>query len=163
MAGEGAQRAADEADIASPETYIGFERAENFAAREPLTRARTQRYTVPDSLPRNGWALGGSWTVGDEFATAATAGDTIVFRFHARDLHLVLGPGPDGRPVRFKVTLDGAAPGDHHGADTDAAGNGEVREQRLYQLIRQTQPVQDRTFTIEFLTPGVRAYSFTFG
>jgi thiol-disulfide isomerase/thioredoxin len=163
MAGEGAQRAADEADIASPETYVGFERAENFAAREPLTRDRTQRYTVPDSLPRNGWALGGAWTVADESATAAAAGDTLVFRFHARDLHLVLGPGPDGRPVRFKVTLDGAAPGDNHGADIDAAGNGEVREQRLYQLIRQTQPVQDRTFTIEFLTPGVRAYSFTFG
>jgi len=163
MAGEGAERAADESNIASPETYLGFERAENFAAREPLTRDRAQHYSVPAALPRNGWGLEGTWKVSAESAAAEAAGARIVFRFHARDLHLVLGPGPDGKPVRFRVTLDGAAPGDNHGADTDAAGAGEVREQRLYQLIRQTQPVQDRTFTIEFLTPGVRAYSFTFG
>ena len=102
-------------------------------------------------------------SLSSQAATLESTPGRIVFRFRARDLHLVLGPGPDGRPVRFRVTLDGALPGDNHGADTDAAGAGEVREQRLYQLIRQTQPVQDRTFTIEFLTPGVRAYSFTFG
>ena len=163
MRAEGVERAADENEILSPETYLGFERAQNFAAREPLERDRTLRYSLPASLPLNGWALAGSWTVGDESAVATQAGDRLVFRFHARDLHLVLGPGPDGQPVRFRVTLDGAPPGASRGADSDASGNGEVREQRLYQLIRQTSPVQDRTFTIEFLTPGVRAYSFTFG
>jgi cytochrome c biogenesis protein CcdA/thiol-disulfide isomerase/thioredoxin len=163
MQAEGVERAADESEILSPETYLGFERAENFAAREPLERDRTLRYSLPASLPLNGWALAGTWNVGLESAVATQAGDRLVFRFHARDLHLVLGPGPDGQPVRFRVTLDGAPPGASHGADTDESGNGEVREQRLYQLIRQAPPVQDRTFTIEFLSPGVRAYSFTFG
>jgi cytochrome c biogenesis protein CcdA/thiol-disulfide isomerase/thioredoxin len=163
MQAQGVERAADENDILSPETYLGFARAENFVAREPLERDRALRYSLPEALPLNGWSLAGTWNVGDESAVATESGDRLVFRFHARDLHLVLGPGPDGQPVKFRVTLDGAAPGASHGADTDASGSGEVREQRLYQLIRQAPPVQDRTFTIEFLTPGVRAYSFTFG
>jgi hypothetical protein len=118
---------------------------------------------VPASLKLNQWSLAGKWTVGAESAVSSTAADKIVFRFHARDLHLVLGPGPDGKPVRFRVTVDGHDPGPDRGSDIDAKGNGSVGEQRLYQLIRQSGPVQDRTFTIEFLEPGVRAYAFTFG
>jgi hypothetical protein len=107
--------------------------------------------------------LGGNWTVGAESATANSAGGKISFRFHARDLHLVLAPREDGKPVRFRVTIDGHAPADDRGTDVDAQGNGRVAEQRLYQLIRQSGAVQDRTFTIEFLDPGVQAYAFTFG
>jgi hypothetical protein len=118
---------------------------------------------VPGSLQLNQWSLGGTWTVGAEFAQSQAAGDRIVFRFHARDLHLVLAPGAPGQAVRFRVTLDGHEPGADHGADTDAHGNGSVQEQRLYQLIRQSGAIQDHTFTIEFLDAGGRAYSFTFG
>jgi hypothetical protein len=111
----------------------------------------------------NEWALDGNWTVGEESAAANAAASRIVFHFQARDLHLVLGPGADGKPVRFRVRLDGAAPGADHGTDTDADGNGTVSEQRLYQLIRQSGDVRDRTFEIEFLDPGVVGYAFTFG
>jgi hypothetical protein len=107
--------------------------------------------------------LSGRWNVGRESARLEAANGKIAFRFHARDLHLVLGPGPGARPVRFRVTIDGQAPDNGRGVDVDAKGEGVVREQRLYQLIRQPGPVQDRTFTIEFLDPGVQAYSFTFG
>ena len=96
-------------------------------------------YAVPASLPLNQWTLGGKWIVGAESALSAASHDKIVFRFHARDLHLVLGPGPDGKPVRFRVTIEGREPGADHGADTDAHGNGSVAEQRLYQLIRQSR------------------------
>jgi hypothetical protein len=101
--------------------------------------------------------------VTQEFAQAVTAGGQIVFRFHARDLHLVLGPSPDGRPVRLRVQLDGHEPGADHGADVDAHGEGSVSGQRLYQLIRQSGSIGDHTFSIQFLDAGVRAYSFTFG
>jgi hypothetical protein len=87
----------------------------------------------------------------------------IVFRFHARDVHLVLGPAPNRKPVRFRVTIDGAAPGANHGVDTDAQGDGKITDQRLYQLIRQKDAIEDRTFEIEFLDPGAQAYAFTFG
>jgi hypothetical protein len=107
--------------------------------------------------------LGGVWTIEGEKAVLDSVPGRIVFRFHARDLHLVLGPTADGKPVRFRVLLDGKAPGDDHGVDIDAAGAGTVSSQRLYQLIRQTGPVQDRTLTIEFLDAGVQAFSFTFG
>jgi hypothetical protein len=107
--------------------------------------------------------LGGAWNVGAESAVSTSTAGKIVFRFHARDLHLVLAPGPDGKPVRFRITIDGHEPGKDRGSDVDDKGNGSVREQRLYQLIRQSGPVQDRTFTIEFLDPGVHAYAFTFG
>ena len=111
----------------------------------------------------NQWALGGRWKVGDERAVLDAAPGRIVFRFRARDLHLVLGPGADGKPVRFRVLLDGKAPGADHGMDIDAEGQGTVREQRLYQLIRQKGGVQEHEFTVEFLDPHVEAYSFTFG
>jgi hypothetical protein len=119
-------------------------------------------YTV--GQPRlNQWGLEGDWTVANQNATLNRKDGGIVFCFHARDLHLVLGPGSDGKPVRFKVTIDGAAPGDNHGTDIDAEGNGTVTGQRLYQLVRQSGPIADRTFEIRFLDPGVQAYAFTFG
>jgi hypothetical protein len=111
----------------------------------------------------NEWALGGTWNVDPEKAVLVTAPGRVEFRFSARDLHLVLGPDTAGKPVRFRVTLDGAAPGSAHGADIDAEGYGVVRAQRLYQLIRQSGTVGEHTFSIEFLDPGAQAYSFTFG
>ncbi|HVM82751.1 MAG TPA: cytochrome c biogenesis protein DipZ, partial [Candidatus Binatia bacterium] len=111
----------------------------------------------------NQWSLSGDWTVGGEHATLNAADGAITYRFHARDLHLVLGPGADGKPVHFQVTFDGAAPGANHGSDIDEKGNGVVTGQQLYQLLRQSGPVGDHTFEIKFLDPGVQAYAFTFG
>jgi hypothetical protein len=118
---------------------------------------------LPTTLAVSDWGLGGTWTVGSEHAALDLGGGTIVYRFHARDLHLVLGPAANGKPIRFRVRLDGAAPGADHGTDTDAQGNGVVTGQRLYQLVRQQGPDRDRTFEIEFLDPGVQAFAFTFG
>jgi len=118
---------------------------------------------APQFLSLNQWGLGGRWTIGEEKSTAQQAGSRIVFRFHARDLHLVLGPGTDGKPVRFRITLDGKPPGDAHGMDSDGQGLGTVTAQRLYQLIRQPRAVGDHTFQIEFLDPGAQAFAFTFG
>lgn len=154
---------ADAADVGSPETYIGYERAQNVVATPAIVPDATQEYSTPKALDLNQWGLAGAWTVQGEKALLNRPGGSIVFRFHARDLHLVLGPGPDGKPVRFRVLLDGAAPSESHGVDADAAGRGVVREQRLYQLIRQSGSVKDRTFTIEFEDSGVQAFSFTFG
>ena len=162
VAGEGVE-AAPSAAVQSPETYIGYRRGERFASPVPLARDIPNTYRVPGRLARNDWGLIGSWNVGPESALLETAGGRIVFQFHSRDLHLVLAPGEDGRPVRFKVRLDGAAPGDAHGSDSAPDGGGEVREPRLYQLIRQGTRASDRTFEIEFLDPGVRAFAFTFG
>ncbi|KWI52945.1 cytochrome C biogenesis protein [Burkholderia ubonensis] len=160
---QGAQAAADNADIRSPETYVGYARAADFASPGGVVRDAAHRYDAPARPGLNDWGLAGTWQVGAEDAALAAPAGRIVYRFHARDLHLVLGPDANGRPVRFRVTLDGAAPGDAHGADVDARGYGTVTGQRLYQLVRQAGPIADRTFSIEFLDPGVRAYSFTFG
>jgi hypothetical protein len=111
----------------------------------------------------NQWALSGPWSVDSEKAALSTEPGKIVYRFHARDLHLVLGPGPNGNAIRFRVQLDGAPPGANHGADTDDNGNGVIKEQRLYQLIRQATAVDQHVFSIEFLDSDVQAYSFTFG
>jgi hypothetical protein len=162
-AGSGAALPSDEAHVLSPETYIGHARADNFASSGGQVPGVAHAYSVPAKLSLNEWALGGDWTVGEESAAANTAQTRIAFHFQARDLHLVLGPGPDGKPVRFRVRVDGAAPGADHGTDVDADGNGTVSEQRLYQLIRQSGEVRDRTFEIEFLDPGVVGYAFTFG
>jgi hypothetical protein len=162
VAGEGVE-AAPSATIQSPETYVGYQRAERFASPMRVSRGVPTTYRVSDQLALNDWGLAGSWNIGPESALLETAGGRIVFRFHSRDLHLVLAPGHDGRPVRFKVRLDGAAPGDAHGADSGPDGSGEIREPRLYQLIRQGGRVEDRTFEIEFIDPGVRAFVFTFG
>jgi hypothetical protein len=111
----------------------------------------------------NQWWLAGKWVEQGRVAVLQSAGGKIAFRFHARDLHLVLGPRADGEPVRFRVTIDGQSPGANHGVDTDAEGNGLVKDLRLYQLVRQKGPIADHTFVIEFLDPGVQAFSFTFG
>ena len=147
----------------SPETYIGYARAEHFASPEHVAQNRVATYSVPASPGLDEWGLGGSWNVGAEHAVLAAAPGRIRFRFRGRDVHLVLGPPPNGTPVRFKVTVDGAPPGADHGADVDADGTGEVRRPRLYQLIRLREPAEGRTVEIEFLDPGVQAFVFTFG
>ncbi len=123
-----------------------------------------KKHCYTTGAPRlNEWGLAGEWTIGKEHARLGAANGTIVYRFHARDLHLVLGPGSDGKPVRFRVTVDETAPGNNHGADINAAGEGVINEQRLYQLIRQKGPVTERSFKIRFLDPGVEIFVFTFG
>lgn len=162
VAGQGVEQAAgNQADI-SPETYLGYARAQNFASGE-ATQDMVARYGVPASLPLNDWGLAGNWTVGGENVTLNAPKGRIVYRFHARDLHLVLGPTAAGKPVAFKVTLDGQAPGEMHGADVAPDGRGVVTDQRLYQLIRQTDGAGEHTFSIEFEQAGVAAYAFTFG
>ncbi len=162
VSGSGAEAAPDIQDIQSPETYIGYARAANFIS--PGGAVPDAEHDYQPGTPRlNEWGLSGSWTVGAQRAILDGNSGAIEFRFHARDLHLVLGPAADGRPIHFRVTIDGAAPGADHGADTDDAGNGVITGQRLYQLIRQRGTIGDRTFEIRFLDPGVQAYSFTFG
>ena len=160
--GAGAEAAADLADAKSPETYIGYERAENFASPGGAVENAAHDYEL--GAPRlNEWSLAGNWTIQSERAVLNKDGGAIDFRFHARDLHLVLAPGADGKPVRFRVSIDGASPGDNHGVDVDASGEGTVTEDRLYQLVRETGKVEDHTFEVRFLDPGVNAYAFTFG
>ncbi|EJM65069.1 cytochrome c biogenesis protein [Pseudomonas sp. GM50] len=160
---EGVQLAPDMSEVQSPETYVGYRRAEHFVAETDLAPDKVAAYSPPSQLALNNWSLEGQWTVGPERAISNAPASRIVYRFHARDLHLVLGPGADGKPVRFKVLIDGKPPGDAHGVDVAPDGSGSVTEQRLYQLVRQTAGVTDRTFSIEFLDPGVSAYAFTFG
>jgi methionine-S-sulfoxide reductase len=161
--GSGISAAADLSNVKSPETYLGFARAENFTSPGSFVRSETKAYDTPKSLALNQWALGGRWKVGAEKSELTAAPGRIVFRFRARDLHLVLSPPAAGKAVRFRVTLDGKPPGEDHGIDVDANGVGTVREQRLYQLIRQTGAVEEHEFAIEFLDAGVAAYAFTFG
>ncbi|WP_186123385.1 cytochrome c biogenesis protein DipZ [Burkholderia gladioli] len=162
-AASGAQAAADNADMRSPETYVGYARAENFSSPGGQLHDREHDYAAPAQPSLDDWGLAGAWSVAEQQATLAKPGGRIVYRFHARDLHLVLGPGKNGAPVRFRVTIDGTAPGASHGADVNADGVGTVTGQRLYQLIRQSGPIVDHTFSIEFLDPGVQAFAFTFG
>lgn len=159
----GAEAASDSKNLGSPETYVGYKRAANFASAEPIAKDSHKVYSPMPRLSLNQWALGGNWKVGEESAVLQSAPGKIVFRFHARDLHLVLGPTKNGKPIRYIVKLDGTPPGDDHGVDTDASGAGTVQGNRLYQLIRQKGPVEDRTFEIDFLDPGVQAFAFTFG
>jgi cytochrome c biogenesis protein CcdA/thiol-disulfide isomerase/thioredoxin len=163
IAAIGTEAPPDSDEVKSPETYVGYERAQNFASPGGLVREDGHFYQAPSELKLNQWALSGNWKDAGQITTALAPSAGIVYRFHARDLHLVLGPSKDGKPIRFRVTLDGKPPGADHGVDTDADGYGTVTEDRLYQLIRQQGSIQDRTFRIEFLTPGVQAYSFTFG
>jgi cytochrome c biogenesis protein CcdA/thiol-disulfide isomerase/thioredoxin len=160
----GVQVAPDDSNMLSPETYVGYARAEHFSSPSGFIPDQPNTYTAPDKLELNQWALAGTWIVGEEKAVLSGVPGSIVFRFHARDLHLVLGPAPGGKPVRFRVRIDGAEPGSSHGADTDSSGNGVVHEQRLYQLIRQPPgEIRRHTLTIEFLDGAVQAYAFTFG
>jgi cytochrome c biogenesis protein CcdA/thiol-disulfide isomerase/thioredoxin len=158
----GAEAASDKADVNSPETYVGYDRGERFVS--PGGVAQDQSHVYAAGEPQlNEWSLIGKWTVGQERAQLDEKDGSIVYRFHARDLHLVLGPSAAGGSIRFRITIDGKAPGDAHGMDTDAEGNGVVTTQRLYQLVRASGAVADRTFEIRFLDPGVQAYAFTFG
>ena len=160
---EGVEAAADVRAVRSPETYIGYSRAKNFASPGGIKRDEDHLYTPPSSPGLNEWGLEGKWADDEQVAVLKSAGGKIVFHFQARDLHLVLGPTADGKPVRFRVTIDGQAPGENHGVDTDAEGNGVVTGYRLYQLVRQSGTITDHIFTIEFQDPGVQAFSFTFG
>ena len=162
-AGQGVQAAADYKDVLSSETYLGYARAERFASPEGQKHDQAAAYTAPTTYAPDGWALAGSWKVGAEDAASTSPGGRVTFRFHARDLHMVLGPSADGKPVRFRITLDGKPPGADHGLDTDADGVGAVTTQRLYQLVRQRRVKDDRQFQIEFLDPGAEAFTFTFG
>lgn len=158
----GAKAPADLGNIRSGESYLGYLKATGFASPEGAAGDRPQDYSVR-KLRLNQWGLTGNWTVGGESARLEQAAGGITYRFSARDLHLVLGPGAAGKPVRFTVTVDGVAPGADHGADIDAEGKGTVSETRLYQLVRQAGDVRERLFEIRFLDPAVEAYAFTFG
>lgn len=163
----GVARPADDTAVKSPETYLGYSRGENFVSADAppgvLARDEARAYAIPGQLTLNQWALDGRWNVGKEQALLTGPGGRIAFRFHARDVNLVLGPGPGGKPVRYRVWIDGKPPAASHGVDSDSGGLGSVREQRLYQLVRQAGDIQDRTFEIEFLDPAVEAFAFTFG
>jgi thiol-disulfide isomerase/thioredoxin len=159
---EGAEVAADWDDRTTPETYLGYARGGDLASPEPAAPG-SRRYTLPARLRRNQWALSGTWSIGSEAVVLDEAGGRIAFSFHARDLHLVMGPVARGRSARFRVRLDGLPPGEAHGVDVDGEGNGVLTGQRLYQLIRQPLPVSDRQFEIEFDAPDVLATVFTFG
>jgi thiol-disulfide isomerase/thioredoxin len=159
----GAEAAADWASLKSPETYVGYERAEYFASPGGARSNKSRVYATPVRLSLNHWALSGDWTVGKQSIVLNQANGRIAYCFHARDLHLVMGPAVRGTSVRFRVLLDGQAPNAAHGVDVDDQGNGTVIEQRLYQLIRQKDPIADRQFEIEFLDSGAEAFDFTFG
>jgi thiol-disulfide isomerase/thioredoxin len=159
----GAEAAADWGSLKSPENYLGYERTENFASLGGAVLDQRRVYAAPVRLKLNHWALSGDWTVKREATVLNKAKGRIAYRFHARDLHLVMGPAAPGTSVRFRMLIDGKPPGAAHGSDVDYHGNGTVTEQRLYQLIRQPKPITDRQFEIEFVSPGVEAFAFTFG
>src|SRR4051794_382906 len=161
--GEGVEASADWEDLETGETYLGYSRTDGFASPEGLATAARRAYTLPERLRLNNWALSGDWTVDSESAALHEVGGRIAFRFHARDLHLVMGPVIRGATVPFRVRLDGEPPGSASGSDLDDEGRGVVGEQRLYQLIRQPLPIADREFEIEFLGPDAAAVVFTFG
>jgi cytochrome c biogenesis protein CcdA/thiol-disulfide isomerase/thioredoxin len=162
VTGSGAEAAPD-SDVESFETYLGYERAENFMSPGGAVKDAPHAYTVPNHLELNQWGLSGKWTIGAQVAGLDALPGKIVFRFHSRDVHLVLGPDASGKPIRFQVKIDGKAPGADHGLDTDEQGSGRITEHRLYQLIRQKNASEDHTFEIEFLDPGAQAFAFTFG
>jgi cytochrome c biogenesis protein CcdA/thiol-disulfide isomerase/thioredoxin len=162
VAASGAEAPPD-SDVESPETYLGYDRADSFLSTGGLKQDVAHVYSIPQHLELNQWGLSGNWTDQAQVASLISARGKIVYRFHARDVHLVLGPAPDGKPVRFRVKIDGQEPGVNHGVDTDAHGDGKITNHRLYQLIRQKNAIEDRTFEIEFLDPGAQAYAFTFG
>jgi Thioredoxin like C-terminal domain len=159
--GVGSEAAADWASLRSPETYLGYERTERFAGIP--TKDKSRVYARTARLGFNQWGLSGDWAVQKGFSVLNTPNGRVAYMFHARDLHLVMGPSASGTPVRFRVMIDGKPPGVAHGSDVDDQGNGTVTEQRLYQLIRQPKPITERLFEIEFLDAAVEAYAFTFG
>jgi len=161
--GHGAEAPADWSSLKSPENYVGYERTENFASPGGALPDKRRVYVAPARLTLNQWALSGDWTVRKQAVVLNAENGRIDYRFHARDLHIVMGPAARGISARFRVLIAGQPPGAAHGIDVGDKGNGTVVEQRLYQLIRQPKPISDRQFTIEFLDPGVEAFAFTFG
>jgi len=159
----GAEVAADWENLKSQENYAGYARTENFASPGGSKPDKPRAYSFPAQLKLNHWAIDGNWIVGKEAVALNQANGRIAYQFHARDLHLVMGPLTRGRSMRYRVLIDREPPGLAHGVDVDEQGNGVVTEPRLYQLIRQSHPIMDRRFEIEFLDPGVEAFSFTFG
>jgi hypothetical protein len=160
--GLGVEAEADWDHLRTPETYLGYARSEHFASPDRAAFDERRTYELPERLRFNHWALAGEWTIGRENVVLDQAAGSIAYRFHARDAHLVLSPGARD-PIRFRVLLDGEAPGGSHGVDVDADGNGLLREGRLYQLVRERDAVRERTLEITFLEPGAEAYVFTFG
>jgi thiol-disulfide isomerase/thioredoxin len=158
----GIEAAADWGSLRSPENYVGYERTENFASPGGAVPGESHVYALPARLGLNQWALAGDWTMDEQATTLNTANGRIAYRFHARDLHLVMGPAP-GTSVRFHVLIDGEPPSDAYGTDIDGQGNGTAADQRLYQLIRQPGTITDHTVEISFPDPGIQVYSFTFG
>ena len=163
MEARGAEAPADWGALRSSENYTGYERTENFASPGGAVPGKPHAYEIPAELRLNHWALSGDWTVAEQSVTLNRADGQIAYRFHARDLHLVMGLATAGTPVRFRLFIDGQPPGEAHGTDVDDLGFGTVTQQRLHQLIRQPGRITDRTFEITFLDPGVQAYVFTFG
>jgi thiol-disulfide isomerase/thioredoxin len=161
--GRGVEAPADWGSLNSPEIYLGYERSENFGSPGGVIPDKRRVYAAPARLRLNHWTLSGDWTIGKQPAVLNASKGRIACRFHARDLHLVMGPGKRGMSVQFRVLIDGQSPGAVHGLDLDAQGNGTLAEPRLYQLIRQAKPITDRQFEIEFLSPGVEVFAFTFG
>jgi thiol-disulfide isomerase/thioredoxin len=159
----GVEAPADWDSLWSPENYLGYERTENFASPDGAVLGTRQVYAVPARLRLNHWAVAGDWTVNRQAIVLNAPDGRIAYRFHARDLHLVMAPTAPGSPIRFRVLLDGQPPGAAHGVDIDDQGNGTLTEPRLYQLVRQPGPIGERTFEVSFLDPGVQAYAFTFG
>jgi len=160
---QGFEVAADWDNLRSPENYLDYGRTEGFASPEKMRPDKQVSYSAPRELNLNQWALAGAWTVGGENARLSKGQGKIVYRFHARDLHLIMGAGSPGRPIKFRVLLNGMPPGPAHGLDVDSNGYGTLTEHRMYQLIRQQGAITDREFEIEFFDPGVEVYDFTFG
>jgi len=159
----GAEVAADWRDLKSPETYVGYEQTENFASPGGAVLDKSHNYAAPTRLGLNSWALAGNWTIRKDAVVLAGANGSIVYRFHARDVNFIMGPPMRGASARFRVLIDGQPPGAAHGGDIDAQGNGIITEPRMYQLVRQSQPIAEREITIEFLDSGVQGFDFTFG
>jgi thiol-disulfide isomerase/thioredoxin len=160
--GLGVEAEADWDHLRTPETYLGYGRSERFASPDGAAFDERSAYEIPERLRFNQWALAGEWTIGRESVVLDQAGGSIAYRFHARDVHLVLSPGAR-EPIPFRVLLDGEAPGQSQGEDVNEDGNGLLRDGRLYQLVREHNAVRDRTLEITFLEPGAAAYAFTFG
>jgi thiol-disulfide isomerase/thioredoxin len=159
----GVEAAADWDSLRSPENYLGYERTDNFVSPNGALWDTSYAYAAPTRLGLNHWALSGDWTVKQQAIVLNQAGGRILYRFQARDVHLVMAPTTPGGPIRFRVHLDEQPPGAAHGTDVDDQGNGTLTQPRLYQLVRQPGPVSERTFEATFLDPGVHAYAFTFG
>jgi hypothetical protein len=154
---------ADWANLQSPETYLGYEQGQNFASLGGAAFDEPSTYDVPDILGLNQWALSGEWTFAGGASVLNGETGTIAFRFHSRDVNLVMGPPARGASVPFRVLVDGQPPGDARGLDVDEQGEGTLSQQRLHQLIRERGSIEDRTFEISFMAPGAEAYCFTFG